>query len=302
MFSISEFAARPGFEAANWPMPGTPWSDKFELMARLQTTLDLPLLLEMFSEHLDGVMRHQGIRFLSVKGPAGEIDQAYGIGLHAGLPWRILMNIEGQELGWLEIHVDEIPPKELQTAAFRLIRCLMFPLKNALRFERIQHQALLDEVTGLGSRAAFVRFVEQEIARVKRSKGKSSLALLVMDLDDFKKINDQFGHLAGDQALRQAADAARSGLRDGDRLFRYGGDEFVALLPDADARAAAKVALRLEKMVQSNCTDPDLSITVGASQWIAEMDSVALFEAADRALYARKSKKRSARQANSSIR
>lgn len=302
LFAVSEFAARAGFEGANWPLVSPQWSEKFELMARLQTTLDIRRLLEIFSDHLEGTIHHHGISFASVKGPAGELDQRYCFGSCQGVGWRVLLKVDNRELGWLEIHFEDAPINELQDAAYPLIRCLIYPLNNALRFDRIQSQALLDEVTGLGSRAAFTRSIQHEISRVERSSGQTSLSLLVMDLDEFKKLNDELGHLAGDRALGKAAQTARAGLRDGDRLFRYGGDEFVALLPDADGQAAERIAMRLEKLVQSECVDPRLSITVGAATWTVGSSAESLFEVADKALYARKALKRGTLQARVSTR
>src|SRR5204862_6949646 len=89
--------------------------------------------------------------------------------------------------------------------------------------------ARVDPLTGLGNRRAFEESMATEIARSRRHE--SPLSLLICDLDQFKKINDAYGHLAGDNCLRQVADALRNELRGADVCFRWGGDEFVVVLP-----------------------------------------------------------------------
>src|SRR5262249_58553495 len=128
-----------------------------------------------------------------------------------------------------------------------------------------------------------------EIARSRRND--APLSLLVCDLDRFKAINDVYGHLAGDNCLRQVADALRAESRSADVCFRWGGDEFVVVLAGAGEPEALTVARRLEELVASSCARPDetpLSVTCGHAMlldWMSDHDLVA---AADRALLARK--------------
>ena len=115
-------------------------------------------------------------------------------------------------------------------------------LHNAMLYERARELALRDQLTGLHNRRFFDDHLEQVLARADRS-GRP-VALLVVDLDGLKAINDAGGHPAGDAALRAAADALRASVRTGDLPCRLGGDEFAVILPDADEGAALAVAQR----------------------------------------------------------
>jgi diguanylate cyclase (GGDEF)-like protein len=154
---------------------------------------------------------------------------------------------------------------------------------------RANELARVDPLTGLGNRRAFDEAMAAEIARTRRAE--SELSLLVCDLDRFKAINDAHGHLAGDNCLRQVADALRNELRGGDVCFRWGGDEFVVVLADTDELEARRVVVRLELLVSSSCARPDnspLSVTCGHATLLDWMTGDDLVSAADRALFARK--------------
>ena len=108
---------------------------------------------------------------------------------------------------------------------------------------QLQHQAMHDPLTGLPNRTLFTDRLRQALARAKRRGGE--VAVLFMDLDNFKVVNDSLGHKAGDRLLVAASERVRSVLRPEDTLARLGGDEFVMLLEDADAREAIRVAERV---------------------------------------------------------
>jgi diguanylate cyclase (GGDEF)-like protein len=115
---------------------------------------------------------------------------------------------------------------------------------NAQLYEQVKEMALRDQVTQLYNRHCFEEQLAAAVARSRRSG--ESLALLVIDLDGLKRINDLGGHPAGDEALRAAAEALRSSCRLGDVPCRLGGDEFAVILPGASAKAAEKVAERAQ--------------------------------------------------------
>jgi diguanylate cyclase (GGDEF)-like protein len=154
---------------------------------------------------------------------------------------------------------------------------------------RANELARVDPLTGLGNRRAFEEAIASEIARTRRAD--SELSLLVFDLDRFKAINDTHGHLAGDSCLRQVSDALRNELRGGDVCFRWGGDEFVAVLADTGELEALAVAARLELLVSNSCARPDetpLGVTCGHATLLEWMTADDLVAAADRALFSRK--------------
>lgn len=298
LFAATELGGRQYFESGAWSFSESEKDRIIELMMALQSSLDVERTLARFSDYLAESLPHVGMTFSSLKGPERSIDRRYTHGAQANFGWRILLYAAGKELGWLEFHLDEMPPVDQRRQTEHLLRYLIQPLQNAIRFDRMRQEVLLDELTGLGSRAALMRALNHEVARVRRSKAQTNLSMIVMDLDGFKTLNDELGHLAGDLALRRAANAAKAALRDCDRLFRYGGDEFVALLPDADEAAAKTVASRLEDMIRTHCTEPQLEMSAGASKWQPGMAPLDFFSAADEALYARKRERKALNRPN----
>lgn len=134
------------------------------------------------------------------------------------------------------------------------------------REQKAQALARVDPLTGLPNRRALEEAVRVESARAGRS-GVAS-ALLLVDVDRFKAINDTRGHTVGDDCLRQVAGALSTQLRDSDRCFRWGGDEFVILLSDADADAARTARERVMEAVSGTCSvgDQPLSVSVGIAE------------------------------------
>ena len=116
-------------------------------------------------------------------------------------------------------------------AALAVVAC-----RNAEAYEQARVAATTDALTGLTNHGALHLRMREEISRARREH--TPLVCLLLDLDDFKAVNDDQGHQAGDEQLRLVAAAMRGELRDHDELGRYGGDEFVVLLPGADAAGA----------------------------------------------------------------
>jgi diguanylate cyclase (GGDEF)-like protein len=148
----------------------------------------------------------------------------------------------------------------------------------------------LDALTGLYNRSYFFTALEREIARGDRS-GRA-FCMVMLDLDDLKSVNDRYGHVAGDQVLRNVADIVRGGVRKIDVAARYGGDEFVALLPETDPTGgwvlAEKVRLTVAEQGFAGI-EPQPTVSVGVVSYPADGRSAdALLVSADRAMYASK--------------
>lgn len=153
--------------------------------------------------------------------------------------------------------------------------------------------ALFDDLTGAANRRQFLARLDEECARSDRSG--EAFALLMIDLDEFKEINDSHGHAAGDECLRAFTRVAGNRLRTGDLLARMGGDEFCVLLPSTTLREGAMVARHIleacqGEAVQGNGASLALSASIGVAQWRPEIGLHAerLIAAADRALYTAK--------------
>jgi diguanylate cyclase len=155
-----------------------------------------------------------------------------------------------------------------------------------------QHDiAMTDPLTGVFNRLAYEEHIETEYQRWKRYH--EPLSLLVIDIDHFKRINDTFGHLAGDKALKALAMRLRQNVREVDIVARYGGEEFVVIMPNTDGEAAYKVAEKLRSAIASagfHYRQKPVNITVscGLASFREEDESDSVFQRADDALYGAK--------------
>ena len=184
-----------------------------------------------------------------------------------------------------------------------IVMVLMF-LSMALNFgfllmtmDRLRNEvadlALLDDLTGVGNRRHLVQRLSEECARSARSG--EPFALLVIDLDGFKAVNDTHGHAAGDACLQHFALMAQTRLRAGDMLARTGGDEFCIVLPSSTLREGAMIARRVLEVCRSDAeacvaSEIPIAVSIGVAQWTRETGTFPdrLIAAADHALYAAK--------------
>ncbi|MCC6741694.1 MAG: GGDEF domain-containing protein [Planctomycetia bacterium] len=133
--------------------------------------------------------------------------------------------------------------------------------RNRELFERLQHEATTDSLTAASTRRFVLDELDRALARSERST--DPVAVILMDMDNFKEVNDTQGHLAGDRLLRQVADALRAALRRGDTLGRYGGDEFLIVAPGS-REGAVSVAERARQAVLDR-TGHTISAGIAAS-------------------------------------
>lgn len=161
-----------------------------------------------------------------------------------------------------------------------------------LRLIRAQEFALTDALTRSYNRSMGMRTLEQEIARSRRNG--LPLTVLMIDLDEFKKLNDKYGHLQGDVALRATADQLRKTVRRTDTVCRYGGEEFMIVLPETSPEDASVLAARLFTEVEEcgRAVNLPVTISIGLSSMRDGDDAGRILERADRALYASKSQGR----------
>jgi diguanylate cyclase (GGDEF)-like protein len=171
--------------------------------------------------------------------------------------------------------------------------------KEYLREKLIRHQDQLstlyadiiekvriDDLTGLFNRRSFDETIRSEVSRYSRYSGVFSL--IVCDIDGMKTVNDRYGHLAGDEALREMGRVIRNSIRSSDQAFRYGGDEFAILLPNTPIGAATNVAERVRKQIDSIAAigQERFTVSCGISTWpVNGKDVNDIIAAADAALY-----------------
>jgi diguanylate cyclase (GGDEF)-like protein len=178
---------------------------------------------------------------------------------------------------------------------FAAVRLLSAPAALALAHHRVSESvdeltraATVDPVTGLFNRRYFETRIEAEVQRARRQQ--QDLALLMVDIDDFKRINDTFGHLEGDRALRDVADLLRRGVRIFDVCARYGGEEFAIVMPGATRQMAVQVAERIRQGVhdRSRIAPLPMTLSIGVGFLGPDQSQEDLIASADRALIAAK--------------
>ncbi len=168
-------------------------------------------------------------------------------------------------------------------------------ISNARRFEEVSGAARTDALTGLRHHGAFMTDLGREVAPA-REQGRP-LGVLMLDLDGFKQVNDNLGHLAGDALLAGLASRMRGVVRGGEGVYRYGGDEFGAIVPGADRAAADLVGARLRAAVSAQPfalgggNRLRITCSVGAASLPEDgADATGLIEAADRAMFRAKAR------------
>jgi len=166
-------------------------------------------------------------------------------------------------------------------------------VENALHYERAQSTASTDFLTGLPNARSICQHLEKELSRVRRAK--TALAVLLCDLNGFKKVNDTFGHLTGNRLLQEIAARFKSSCREYDQVGRLGGDEFVFVLPEVTRDNVAEMQKRLSRAVEeasrSACPEMIVSVSVGASFYPEDGGSGEdLLSEADRNMYEFKEK------------
>jgi diguanylate cyclase (GGDEF)-like protein len=203
----------------------------------------LPVTLEVLQNQVP-----RQIRLYNPRDDAAERAQLRELGF--GTVLMLPLVARGQTIGLMEIADVNDRPFTPQDIEFCQAVCdvVATAIYNAMLFEQTRELAMRDQLTGLYNRRAFEERLTEERARAARTA--DPLALLVIDLDGLKTINDGGGHLAGDEALRLAAEALRSSIRQSDLPCRLGGDEFAVILPGAGLDSALWVAERARRRLE----------------------------------------------------
>jgi diguanylate cyclase (GGDEF)-like protein len=157
--------------------------------------------------------------------------------------------------------------------------------EKKLAEEKLQRMATIDSLTGLFNRQSFETELTQTLAHIRRYGRDASL--IMFDVDHFKVINDNFGHAAGDQVLVELAERSKAVLREADFLVRWGGEEFIVILPETDARAAGEAAERLRRYMETEPFFPvgRMTISLGVTGILPTDTKDSLLKRLDDALY-----------------
>ncbi|MGD2151495.1 MAG: diguanylate cyclase [Desulfobacterales bacterium] len=160
--------------------------------------------------------------------------------------------------------------------------------------ERFRTLSITDELTGLFNARYFLNQLKEEIERAGRYS--KPLSLIFVDVDNFKEYNDKYGHLEGDQVLRKIAQTIQSCMRGPDSAYRYGGDEFVGILPETQEQGAIIVAERIRKIVATLkfLPNPDkavyMTVSIGVAEYTPGEEKEAFIKRADMNMYVTKNK------------
>jgi diguanylate cyclase (GGDEF)-like protein len=194
-----------------------------------------------------------------------------------------MMQLEG-------LSAEPARQEEQERLAVAIAEQLALALGNARLRESLRRQSVLDPLTGLFNRRYFDETLKRELARARRKS--VPMSLLVLDIDHFKRVNDDFGHAAGDAVLRALGQQIRASIREGDVACRYGGEEFVILMPECGVEVSSVRAGLLREAIAAAILNGDgqgperVTASFGVAEYPSHgADAEALFWAADKALY-----------------
>lgn len=260
------------------------------LSRALQTSLDPLRLVDLFSDHVQGFVAHDGMLYRN-----DALDIQHRLGGQARHRCTYTLNIGDEPLGEL-VFCRSSKFTMAETALMEDYLCyILYPLRNALLYQTALNLAQKDPLTGVYNRAALDETLQREIGFSRRQAGP--LSLVILDIDNFKSINDRYGHIIGDCVLKAVAASIQDCMRSADQLFRYGGEEFVVLMRDTSAKGACLLAERIRKTVEQlpcHCSGADIPVTLsaGVSTLREEDTALSLFDQADQALYMAKDRGR----------
>ncbi len=257
----------------------------YKLSMKLQRTLDVKRILSMFCEEACHSMPCNNITYYY----QGNDELSLTYGEQQIHHCHYTLELDGEVLGHIECsNATPFSEKELMRLE-TLLNLLIFPLRNALMYHSAIKRSLQDPLTELHNRAAYNTAIETEIYRASRHS--SDLSLLMIDIDHFKQINDQYGHLSGDKVLKYVAQKLKILVRKSDLVYRYGGEEFVILMTNTHLVRARLIAERIRMQIEDTIVainqDDELSVTVsiGVSGFFGNDDANSFFNRADQGLY-----------------
>ncbi|WP_339857920.1 GGDEF domain-containing protein [Pseudohongiella acticola] len=261
---------------------------RYRLLTKLQTSLDLNTILSLFHEESSALVDYCGLVYvnetMNLQLSVGDVE------LHS-CSYRLIT--QRDNLGEIVLyHQARFSEPDLDTIE-TLLSTLLCPLRNALQYRAAIDASMTDALTGAGNRLAMMADLDHELNLARRYQ--HDLSVLVIDIDSFKKINDTEGHATGDTVLKEMVRLITKVNRNTDRVYRYGGEEFVVLLSKTDKYGALVIAERLREAVAGLrvCADTgslSITISIGASTFTVSDATEDLLKRADKAMYEVKNK------------
>jgi len=265
---------------------GNKYDKVLQIAGVLQTSLNPEEILAQFSNEIIDLVAHDHLAYINEK---RDINFVLGTRARHAVTYELTINDE--RLGILSLSRDHVFTNADIDKLEKLICAVHYPLRNALLYHEAISAAHRDPLTGVGNRAAMNTAVRREIEKAFRHS--RSLGVIMMDVDHFKSINDAYGHAAGDFLLQSLTKCTEQSMRISDMLFRYGGEEFVIVLPETDAAGVLRLAKRIRRRVEKmetlyNNQVIQMTVSLGITNLRESDDEKTLFSRADEALYSAK--------------
>lgn len=258
-------------------------SKALHIANELQMTLDIDSLIKIYSREVNSLVPHDSISF---ENKPQNITATFGTKERNSCSYQLV--VAAQSLGQLKF-TRKKKFTENETILLEYLLCgLVYPLRNAISYKTALIAAVKDPLTGVNNRSAMNSTIIRETELARRHS--TSLTLIGLDIDHFKSVNDQYGHVAGDLVLKTVAEVISSCIRSSDIIFRSGGEEFIIVLSNTKKRGAMLLAERIRKTIEGYefiYGEQAIPITasLGVSCFEKGDDSESLYEKADTALY-----------------
>lgn len=250
------------------------------ILEKLQTSLELNSLLHNFAAIAAQYVHFSGLSFNTettnielIKDDEAVFQQRFNLSVHS------------KDLGTL-LYSSAGPLKINELSLLKELHQLFVTnLMHALMFQEMQNRILKDHLTGLDNRASFDENIHRSYSLCQRHK--SNMALLLTDLNDFKRINDTYGHQFGDKILQRYAYVLQRSIRNSDLAFRLGGDEFAIILQPASEQSTRLVIERIRNEIKNDALLSEFNVAsaIGSAMWRAGETVESLFKLADEDLY-----------------
>ena len=261
---------------------------QLQLSQKLHTSLDLEELLNLYFENLANQYHITGLLYSC---PSDSIEISLGTATEFSYGQRLFADKDF--LGTITICCQEAFKESNEKRIRQLSHTFAFSLRNALAFRRLKLSSQTDHLTGAGNRAALEASLDREFELAQRHD--HTLSLLILDIDHFKSINDQYGHPFGDKVLKALVEELKTVARTSDTVFRFGGEEFVLILNSTNTYGAIVIAERIRKAVEKLRLKSDsgkfasFTISIGTATLREHEVANALIQRADERLYLAKS-------------
>lgn len=252
-------------------------SQKLKLVQKLQVSLNPLTVFYLYTEF---IYQHFGFKGVKVELQ----DESFVIGQYQNLvsEHQFTITLKNKKVGMLYFSTQLAFSSEELDILTKLNKLLSQPLFNAIEHQNLQEVARSDALTGLNNRYRF-----KEVMRQKLTCMQTSVSLMILDLDDFKKVNDTYGHSVGDIVLNEFAQILKQCTRKQDHIFRLGGDEFTLLIEHVCNHDAINIAHRIKEHMEQHTVMKKyrVSCCIGATSLGEERDATHVFNQADKALY-----------------